>query len=150
MSTAMFQRPSFTFDASLLFKDAGLIAADAAAQVDGANKIVDVGEAYFIGVMVIDVTAVEIASNDELYRLIVQGSDSATFASGIQNLAILELGATEVRLGGAQDSVIGRYILPFVNEAAGEVMRYLRVYVDVNGTIATGVNFTAFASRLGN
>jgi hypothetical protein len=143
---AMGQR-FYNEDLEMLFKDAGLIAADDNAQVGGVDKIIDVGtSSRFEAVMVIDVSAIEIASNDELYHIIVQGSNSATFASGIENLAMLSLGATEVRPGAAQDSTTGRYELPFCNEQADATYRYLRVAIDVDGTIATGINFTAFAS----
>ena len=137
---------TYNFDAEMEFKDAGLVASSAAAQVDAANKIIDVGAARFEAVMVVDVSAIEIASDDEVYDIIVQGSNSATFASGIENLAQLNLGATEVRDGGAKDSEIGRYELPFVNEQDATVYRYLRVYTKVAGSIATGINFTAFAA----
>src|SRR3954462_3630291 len=106
----------FTFDAAHQFKDAGLIAASAAAQVSGSNKIVDVGAAVFEATMVIDVTAVEIDTGNEKYDITIQGSNSATFASGIENLATLDLGATSSgRFGSGQDSVVGRYLLPFLN-----------------------------------
>ena len=141
---------SYTQDIELIAKDAGLVAADAAWQVDSSAKIIDLGSATanFSAVAVIDVDAVEIASNDEFYRLIIQGSSSATFASDIQNLAELTLGATEARPGGAIDSIIGRHEILFTNWMAGENYRYLRGYTDVGGTIATGINFTAFFARL--
>lgn len=142
MATAT-QRRSYAYDTELTMKDAGLVAADAAATVGGNAKILTVGDAVFKGVCVIDVTAIEIASNDELYRIIVQGSTSSSFASDIQNLAELTLGATEVRPGGAIDSATGRYELPFINEQDGVTYPYLRVYTDVAGTIATGINYTA-------
>lgn len=144
--TAAKSRPTYTFDANLEFKDAGLIAADDNAQVDGVDKIVDVGAAKFSGDMVIDVTAIEVASGDERYDIQVQGSTSATFASAYEQLASLALGDSSV-VGGDADSVVGRYVLPFNNLAEnGTPYRYLRVTIDVAGTIATGINFTAFAS----
>lgn len=136
----------YNVDAELIFKDAGLVAASAAAQVDSAAQIIDVGNDRFEAVMVIDVSAVEIASNDEEYDLLIQGSSSPTFASDIQNLAQLNLGATEVRQGGAIDSVAGRYEVPFTNEMADTHYRYLRMYTVVAGSIATGINYAAFAS----
>jgi len=135
---------SYTLDANLIMKDAGLIAADAAATVSSAAKILAVGDAVFKGVLVVDVTAIEIASNDELYRICVQGSDSATFASNVETVAQLSLGATEVRPGGAIDSTTGRYEVFFSNQQAGVTYPYLRVYTDVSGTIATGINYSAF------
>ena len=146
-TTGLQTRASYTFDAELEMKDAGLVASSAAAQVDAANKIADIGEGRFDGVLVIDVSAIEIADNDELYTIVVQGSSSSTFASGIENLAELSLGATEVRPGGAGDSTVGRYELPFTNNQDGSLYRYLRVYTVVAGTVATGINYTAWVAR---
>ena len=129
-------------DEELILKDAGLVAADAAAQVDSADQIVDLGAGLVEGHMIVDVTAIEIASNDEVYKISLQGSNSATFASGIEDLAILELGALEV-IGGDVDSTVGRYKVPFRTEKNGTVYRYARAYTDVAGTIATGINYSA-------
>jgi hypothetical protein len=135
---------AYTLDANLIMKDAGLVAADAAAQVSSADKILAVGDAVFKGVLVVDVTAIEIASNDELYRICVQGSSSATFASNVETVAQLSLGATEVRPGGAIDSTTGRYEVFFTNQQNGVTYPYVRVYTDVSGAIATGINYSAF------
>lgn len=146
------------YDANLLFKDAGLVAASAAAQVSAVNKIVDLGAslpstnqpvAEVIGEMVIDVTAIETASNDETYTIIVQGSNSSTFASGIENLCQMQLSAAAVALGGATVAgATGRHLLPFRNWKNNTVYRYLRVYTVVGGTVATGINYTAYAGML--
>lgn len=137
---------AYNYDKEMLLKDAGLVAASAAAQVSSADKILDLGAARFEGVAIIDLTAIEIASNTEEYDIIIQGSNSATFASGIENLAQLNLGATEVRQGGAQDSTTGRYELPFVTEQDDTTYRYIRAYTVVAGDIATGINYTAWVA----
>ncbi len=137
----------FTFDAELEFKDAGLIAASAAAQVDATNKIVDFGQSIFHGILVIDITAIEIASNDERFDILVQGSSSATFSTDVENLACMTFGATEVTLGSADDSVTGRYLLPFINMQKDTVTRYGRVYTNVVGTIASGINYKAWVGK---
>ena len=103
-------------DVETRLKDAGAVTSSAAAQVDGAAKVLNIGPGKLEGYINIDVSALDIASNDEVYQIIAQFSDSATFASGIKNGAILELAATEVAGGGADDAVIGRYKLPFTNE----------------------------------
>lgn len=144
MATAR-QVRQYPYDVDLIMKDAGLVAASAGATVSSAAKILTVGEAVFKGTLVIDVSAIEIASNDELYTILVQGSTSATFASDVQNLAGIPLGATEV--SGAIDATTGRYEVPFLNEQDGICYPYLRVYTLVAGTIATGINYTAFISR---
>ena len=51
-------------DNTLILKDAGLVAADAAATVGGDAAIGNVGTGVVKGEMVVDITAIEIASND--------------------------------------------------------------------------------------
>jgi hypothetical protein len=133
------------FDTDLLMKDAGLVAADAAGTVDDSAMVVNVGPGRVEGYLVVDVSAIEIASNDELYKIKLQGSNREDFLHKA-DLAILELGANEV-LGGDQDSTARRYVIPFTNERDGYLWPYLRVYTDVSGTIASGINFTAWLTN---
>lgn len=139
---------TYPFDAELVLKDAGLIAASAAATVGGDAMIFDAGDARLDAMLVINMTAIEIASNTEVYRIILQGSNSPTFASGIQNLAGMEFGATEVRAGGAGDSEVGQYEMPFCNEQDDTRYRYLRLYTQVGGDVATGINYAAHIVEL--
>jgi hypothetical protein len=140
---------TYNFDIQTLLKDAGLVAASAAAQVGGSNQILDMGPARFEAVAVIDVTAVEIDTTNEDYTIVAQGSNSATFATGVQNLGMIDVGANATgRPGGAIDSLVGRYELMFTNEQADVTYRYIRLYTKVVGTIATGVNYTAFLTLL--
>lgn len=132
-------------DSTLVMKDAGLVAASAAATVSAAAKVATAGSGLVDAELVIDVTAIEIASNDEVYRIAVQGSDTSDFTTGtpvVEELAVINLGAEEV-IAGNQDSTVGRYILPFTNEKNGTKFPYLRVYTTVAGTVATGINFKA-------
>lgn len=133
-------------DTTHILKDAGLVAADAAGTVGGDAKIINLGAGLVEGHMVLDVTAIEIASNDEIYKISLQGSSSATFASTIVDLAEITLGALEV-IGGDQDSTTGRYQVPFRNEKNGTVYPYVRAHTDVDGAIATGINFSAHLSK---
>lgn len=150
MATGVKTRPTGTFDAELEFKDAGLVAASAAAQVDSAAKYVDVGTGLFKGCMIIDVSALEIASNDELYDIVIQGSPDTDFtAATIADLAAINLSAAEVkRTDCNKDDSTGRYKLYFDNENDGTYYRYLRLYTVVAGTIATGINYTAYAIQV--
>jgi hypothetical protein len=145
--TGVKTRPGGTFDADLEFKDAGLVAASAAAQVDSAAKYVDVGTGHFKGCMIIDVSALEIASNDEIYDIVIQGSPDTDFtAATLVELCQLSLSAAEVkRTDCNKDDTTGRYKLYFDNENDLTYYRYLRVYTVVAGTIATGINYTAWA-----
>ena len=136
-----------TFDAALELKDAGLVASSAAATVDSSAKIVDLGAGDCEGVIVIDVSACEVASGDEKYIIGAQISSTSDFSSDYYEISSLILGdATQIP--GDVDMVEGRYLLPFQNRIAdGTAKRYLRIYTTISGTIATGINYTAYLSR---
>ncbi len=142
----MRQSKDVTFDALLQLKDAGLVAASAAATVGGQARIVDLGKAYLEGRVIIDVSAIEVASGDEGYRIRMQISDSSTFASGVFTAAVLPLGDSTTT-GASADSTTGRYTLGFSNEMGGVQYRYARLYTEVVGTVATGINYTAFIAK---
>ena len=74
---------------------------------------------------------------------VAQGSNSPTFASGIENLAVMDLGNTAVRLGGAGTSLIGGYEVGFTNEQADVIYRYIRLFTVVAGT-SPSINYNAF------
>ena len=135
-------RRNFTVDELLEMKDAGLVASSAAAQVDGADHIEDVGSGFVAGHVVVDISAIEVADNDERYDIILQGSNDDAFASGYVDLAAVAVGASEV-VNADADTPTGRIVLPFENEFMGTVYRYLRMYTVVAGTVATGINYTA-------
>jgi hypothetical protein len=151
--TAAKHRASYTYDADLEMKDAGLIAADAAWGVGGTARVLDVGTGRFCGKCVLDVSAMEIASGDERYTFIIQGSSSPTFASDIVILAALPVGdgsTIGTAFGGSGvdvDDLAGRYVLPFTNERNNTYYRYIRGWTDVAGSIASGINFTAFVAK---
>jgi hypothetical protein len=134
----------FTFDYALRLKDAGLVAASAAAQVGGADKIIDMGDGRFDGRVILDFSAIEAASNDEFYLCNVQGSDSATFGGTTHvNLGACVVGDPTKTGEGVDSAAAQRRELAFTNEVNGHVYRYIRMYTFVGGTIATGVNYTA-------
>jgi len=140
------------FDYDMLMKDAANVTASAPAEVDSAAKIINLGGASRIdGAVIVDITVLEVASNDELYDIIVQGSASSTFASGIQNLGCLTvgaLGAHTTRGDLAALDVIGHYEIAFTNEQNGTSYQYLRLYTIVTGTIdTTGINYIAHLAK---
>ncbi len=134
------------FDVQHELKDAGLVATSQAGTVAGQAKVVNLGPELVEGKLVIDVSALEIESNNELYRIKLQGSAAHDFSSILEDLAILELGAKEV-LGGDQDSQTGRYVLPFSNAKGLYAWPYVRLYTEVSGSVASGINFSAHLTR---
>lgn len=139
----------FTYDAELLLKAAGLIGATA-----DSTLILDVGNGLICSCLVIDVTALEVDSNNESYEVILQGSSDAAFGTpaNIAPLASMTFGdhaATRnaVLTMGADDTV-GRYVVPFRNERNGTTYRYLRLTNVVVGTIGSGgINYSAFVAK---
>jgi len=140
----------FTYDAALLLKASGLVAATA-----NGSLILDVGAGLFDGYLVVDATAVEVDSNDESYEVILQGSSDATFgtAANISSLGSITIGdkaSTRLAAGVFQvgtDDVPGRYVMACRNERNGATFRYLRIKTIVAGTIATGINYTAWLAK---
>lgn len=135
---------NINFDSLLELKDAGLVAVSAAAQVDSVDKILDLGQSYWEGNVVIDVTALEVASGDEVYSIEWQLSSSSTFASGVVVSSVLRIGDSSVAFGSA-DNTTGRYVQCVHNEFNGTLYRYARLYTRIAGNIATGINYSAFA-----
>lgn len=153
---ATIQKQSYTFDADLELKDAGLIAADEnATQVDSTDAIIDLGDGRFKGHLVINATAVEVASGDEVYQICCMFSNSATHASGVVAGPTFYLGdaAGIAAILDAPtvvpdtDNGIGRYELPISNVFNGTSYRYMLLSVEVSGAVATGCNFTAYVSK---
>lgn len=124
----------FTLDTELVLKASGAVTGPGA-----ETPILDLGLGRVDADVIIDLTAVKISANDERYNVIAQFSNSATFATGIQNGPAIDFGATEVREGGAGDSVVGRYKLPVTNVINDVHYRYMRLY---SYTIGTSESFT--------
>lgn len=139
------QQKDFMFDVNAQLKDAGLVAVSAAAQVASAAKILDLGASRVDGRVIIDTTAVESDSGDELFTVILEGSNSPTFANTIVTLGAQLYGHTSTTLESAVSPAASRRELAFCNEVSGTVYRYARMYTKVAGTVATGINYTAFA-----
>lgn len=139
------QTPSHAKDAALIMKAAGLIGTSAA-----VATIIDLGPGigYRAGKVVVDITALEIASDNEAYTIVVQGSPDANFgtAGNIVELAHLHLGAKETKLTDAdKDDATGRRSILFENLTEdGTPLRYIRLYTVVAGSVATGINYSAY------
>jgi len=130
----------YTYDDALSLKDAGLVATTTT-----EATIVDLGAGLVDGYLVIDVSAVEVASTDEIYLICLEGSNVAAMTSGSVTLAAIEMGNATAPADA--DTGTGRFVVPFRNEQNGTTYRYVRIYTEVAGTIATGINFAAFIAK---
>ena len=131
------QYSQFQYDAATSLKAAGLVAASA----DGS--ILDLGAGIVEGYIVVDLTACEVATGDEIYTVSLEGANVSTMSSGSVCLAKKVFGNLVVPMDAAL-SAAGRYAIPFRNEEAGTIYRYVRLSTLVAGTVATGINFSAF------
>lgn len=134
-------RHTFTYDDALNMKDAGLVAATAA-----ESTIVDLGDGFFDGYLVVDVTALEVASTDETYDIHLEGSNVAAMSSGSVCLAAAPQMGNAAAPADA-DTAVGRFVVPVTNEQNGELYRYVRIHTTVAGAVATGINFSAFLAK---
>jgi hypothetical protein len=133
----MSQYSKYTYDNALALKSAGLLA------VTTNGTILDIGAGFVEADVVIDLTACEIASGDEIYTVSLEGSNVADMSSGSVCLAKKVFGNLVVPMDTAL-SAAGRYVVCFHNEENGTLYRYVRLHTLVAGTVATGINYSAF------
>jgi len=133
------QYSQFTYDAATSLKAAGLLAAS----TDG--PILDLGAGLVDGYLIIDLSDCEVATGDEIYTVSLEGSNVAAMSSGSVCLAKKVFGNPVVPMDAAL-SAAGRYVVPFRNEEGGTIYRYVRLSTLIAGTVATGINFSAFVA----
>ena len=130
----------FTYDNALSLKAAGAVTTTTT-----ESTILDLGAGLVDGYLVLDVSAVEVASTDEIYLICLEGSNVAAMTSGSVSLAEIEMGNATAPADA--DTSIGRFVVPFRNEQNGTTYRYVRIYTEVAGAIAAGINFAAFIAK---
>lgn len=127
----------FQFDGDLELKSAGALTTS----TDG--DILDLGAGLIDGYVVLDISAVEIGSGNEIFTISLEGSNTESMASGSVCLAKKVFGNLVVPMDAAL-SAAGRYVIPFRNEEGGTLYRYVRLSTLIAGTISTGISFSAF------
>ncbi|MCA3009075.1 MAG: hypothetical protein INH34_11935 [Phycisphaerales bacterium] len=157
------QAHNFPIVTELRLKDAGAVNSSAAGTVGGQAAVVDLQQqapgfagnapaaSYARFAVVVDWSACEVDSSNELYRLEIQGSDSPTFASGVYTLAERRFGHSSVAGSATSTPPSGRLALYADNVActsatdgsAVRALRYVRCFLTVTGTAASGFNFSA-------
>jgi hypothetical protein len=130
-----------TFDAALLLEAS---AAHTTAQTDVGATILDIGAGFACGCLIVDVTAIDVASTDEFYTISLEGSNVAAMTSGSVELAVIRLGNTTAP--GDADTAVGRFTVPFRNEQNGTIYRYVRLSTVVAGTTPS-ITFSAWLAK---
>lgn len=147
---------TYSFDANLVLSDnAAAYTANGFAQAGGANAILDLGGnqgvtptqlARIDAVAVVDVTAIDIASGNETYKLVIVGSNSPSLASNCVELGGIQIGkGASLEIANGQDNVTGRYEIGFCNQVAGALFQYIALAIVVAGTTPS-INIEAFVA----
>ncbi|HUS74282.1 MAG TPA: hypothetical protein VMY06_14575 [Sedimentisphaerales bacterium] len=110
-----------------------------------ASDAIATTETFAAGTNVFDATTLGAvragADGDERYDILLQGSNSATFASVYTDIAAVAVGAAAA-INGDVVTPVGRISMPFRNEFMGTVYQYLRLWTVVAGThVGTGINY---------
>jgi hypothetical protein len=110
------------------------------------NTQVSILSGRFVGFLVIDVSAANMATADEYYQFALCGSNDAAFTNGnVEILAIHDFAATSaLRIIASISSVsptmpetgkaATRHVIPICNQMGGFIFQYLQLYLKVGGT----------------
>ena len=128
------------FDNEHILKAAGAVTSSGYGEVDSSPVVANLGEGLVRGNVILDVFAMTMQGNDQLYQLHLIGGDDASFTKEVA-LCTLELGAKEV-IEDDLDSKLARYIVPFENEKNGIVYPYIRIRHVLGGT-SPSINYQA-------
>src|ERR1700680_4444722 len=150
---------TYTPDINNFFSDnAAAYTANGFLQFGGADGVVDLGgnqgaspvqQARIDAVAVCDVTALNVATADESYKIRVLVSNDPAFAAGNVVMAGgMDLAAANTGdVGNAKTAVTGRYEIMFSNNIAGAIYQYCKVYLLVGGT-GPSINIDGFIAVL--
>jgi hypothetical protein len=139
------QYSQYTYDEATKIRAAGA----AITATETGSIVLDLGDAAILEAdLVVDVTAIDVATGDEAYTLILQGSSDLGFgtAANIGVLAMQKIGgATGASPQGTADT-LGRFVIPFRNERNGKTYRYIRLQTVLAGTTPS-LTFRAFLGK---
>lgn len=132
------------FDAATAFANGQTLTATG--YINGIQTQVDIGVGRWIGKLNIDISALDLSSNDETYRIFLLGSNDAAFGNGnveilaAQDWAAATAGRLIATIAPASVAVpttgksASRYTIPVTNQRGIFVFRYLQLYLVAGGT----------------
>lgn len=136
----------FPLDALTKFAEDATVMASGVVQKNAADIVLKIGAGRQEFAFVVDITAIDTSSGNEKYDFVLQGCNVDTFSgSDIENLAVIAVGHTSVRLGGAKTSIAGRYAVDVANDLVAEYT-YVRLNIIVAGTTPS-CTYTAYLSE---
>ncbi|MBW7990036.1 MAG: hypothetical protein FVQ84_08485 [Planctomycetes bacterium] len=136
---------SYVIDDDLLMRDAGQITSSAASQVASADKIIDMGDGFVEGVVIVDPSEIDFTVADEKYDVDLQLSNVAVMTSAVVVKCSLKLG--DARDGMNDDTTVDkRRTLEFNNRVADTTYRYARLFEIMSGTDPI-LDFVAYMTK---
>lgn len=132
----------YAFDARLEHRAAGLAALTADTTIDTVLQRAQTRTEF---VTTIRIESIDIVGNDEEYKFVIECSNDSF--TTLEVAAILSLGATEVREGGAPDNAAGdEYNIYWCTEVNGQSYKDWRIRLDVTGA-TTSLGFSCSSSK---
>lgn len=122
------------------------------------NAVVTLGEGRFTGMLALDITAMDMTSGDETYKICLFGSNDVAFGNG--NVDLLAFHDFAAASSGRQVATIlapspalptnraGSLIyMPFTNLMQGFVYKYAKLYAVIGGTTPS-ITMTAWIAPI--
>ncbi|HZH50264.1 MAG TPA: hypothetical protein VEZ16_00130 [Microvirga sp.] len=135
----------YPLDVNTLFGEDVTLTATGNFQKNAQDVVLKIGKGRQDMALVVDVSALNVAA-DQKYSLALQGCSVNTFSGQpVENLALIELGHTSVRAGGARTSPVGRYAIPVSNDLIDE-FEFVRLRLVASGTTPS-ITCTAYLSE---
>ena len=140
-------------DALTMFgEDIALTATGYVQDEDDADVVIRLGAGRNDVSLVIDITAMDVLTNDELYTFRIIGANAEAFTGNVAVLATLQVGA-EAALWpeasgslAAADDATGRWVVGFSNSRGSVEYQYVKLHVTVTAA-GSAITFTAFITR---
>lgn len=145
---------NYPVDLRHIHREAGSAAVTADAQygdADASQAYVDMGAATnTLFSTVLNIEAITISGNNEVYDFRIELCNDSDFSSSdVEVAAMLSLGPTETRKGGAPDNAAGdEYIMYWSTRQNGTEFRYWRLAYDEGAGTAPSITFNAYSSRI--
>lgn len=116
---------------------------------DASQAYIDMGAATnTLFTTQINIEAIKISSNDETYTFRIEVSNTSDFTVK-EVAAVLSLGPTETRMGGAPDNAAGdEYQIYWCSRVNNTEYRYWRLAYDEGTGTSPSITFNAFTSRI--
>lgn len=139
----------YPLDALLLFRENLVSAASGViADASATPVVIKIGAGRQDMTLVVDVFAIKTTAGNEHYSFVLQGCNDAAFSGPIENLAVIGMGASGARQGGAQTSTIGQYAIPLSNDLVQQYT-YVRLNLIEAGTSPSITTTTYLSIPLG-